>query len=209
MRYTIFDTPIISPILYGVSLLLLRIFGWRKEGELPDIPKYVIVGAYHTSNWDFALAVLFAFAFRAKICWMGKDALFRWPFRPLFRWMGGIPIDRSRPHGTVGESVRAFNENERMIMAITPEGTRRRVQAWRKGFYYIALGANVPILLAFMDFRRKAVGMGPHITPTGDIEADMKTIREFYANVTPRHPELASPPVVEVKTGPDAPSGGR
>ena len=209
MRYTIFDTPIISPILYGVSLLLLRIFGWRREGELPDIPKYVMVGAYHTSNWDFPFAVMFAFVLRIRICWMGKNSLFRWPFRSFFRWAGGIPIERSQHHGVVDETIRAFKENERLIMIITPEGTRRKVQTWKKGFYYIALGADVPMVLAFLDYRRKVAGLGPLVTATGDIEADLKVIREFFVNVTPRHPELASPPVVEVKTGSGTPSGGR
>jgi len=209
MRHTIFDTPIISPILHGVSVFLLKIFGWRTEGRPPDIPKYVIVGAYHTSNWDFPFAVMSAFVLRIRICWMGKDSLFRWPFRSFFRWVGGIPIERSQHHGVVGETIRAFKENERLIMVITPEGTRRKVQTWKKGFYYIALGANVPMLLAFLDFRRKVAGLGPLVTPSGDIEADMKIIREFFANVTPKHPELASPPVVQTNTGPNTPSGDR
>ena len=199
MRYTIFDTPIISPILHGVSVFLLKIFGWRTEGQLPDLPKYVIVGAYHTSNWDFPFAVMFAFVLRIRICWMGKNSLFRWPFRSFFRWVGGIPIERSQHHGVVGETIRAFKENERLIMVITPEGTRRRVQAWKKGFYYIALNAKAPILLAFLDYRRKVAGIGPLITPSGDIEADMEILRDFFANVTPRHPERATIPFVETK----------
>ena len=203
MRYTIFNTPVLSPILYGLALFLLKISGWRKEGRLPDIPKYVVTGAYHTSNWDFPLGILFAFAFRANMRWMGKDSLFRWPFHSLFRWMGGIPIDRTNAHGVVAESVRAFNENGRMIMAIAPEGTRRKVDTWKKGFYYIALNARVPILLASLDFGRKVAGIGPLVTPSGDIEADMEIIRDFYANVTARHPERAGVPAVDVRAGKD------
>ena len=192
MRYTIFNTPVVSPILYGLALFLLKICGWRTEGRLPDIPKYVVVGAYHTSNWDFPLGILAAFAFRADMRWMGKDSLFRWPFYSLFRWMGGIPIDRTKAHGVVAESIRTFNENERMIMVIAPEGTRSKVKTWKKGFYYIAINARAPILLASLDFRRKVAGIGPLITPSGDIEADMEIIRGFFANVTARHPEHES-----------------
>ncbi len=201
MRYTIFDTPVVSPILYGFSMLVLKILGWRKEGDLPDIPKYVIAFAYHTSNWDFPLAMVLAFVYRVNMHWIGKDSLFRWPLYSLFRWMGGIPVERSKAHGVVGEVVRIFNENESLILGIAPEGTRRKVKAWKKGFYYIALNAKVPILLVFLDYRRKVAGIGPLITPSGDIEADMEIIRGFFVNVTPRHPERATIPVVETKPG--------
>jgi len=199
MRYSIFNTPVLSPILYGLSVSLLKILGWRTEGRLPDLPKFVIAGAYHTSNWDFPLGVLFAFAFRADIRWMGKDGLFRWPFHSLFRWMGGIPIDRSRSHGVVAASARAFDENDRLIMVIAPEGTRSKTNTWKKGFYYIALNARVPILLAYLDYHRKVARLGILLTPTGDIQADIEVIRDFYKDVTPRHPELATPPSVDAK----------
>lgn len=199
MRYSIFTTPVLGSLLYAVSVSLLRLLGWRKEGGLPDVPKFVVAGAFHTSNWDFPLGVLFAFAYRADMRWMGKDALFRWPFRTLFRWMGGIPIDRSQSHGVVAESVRAFNERERMILVIAPEGTRRKTRAWKTGFYYIALEARVPILLGSLDYRRKAARLGSLFMPTGDIEADLAIIRSFYADVTPRHPELITPPCFDTK----------
>jgi 1-acyl-sn-glycerol-3-phosphate acyltransferase len=196
VRYTIFDTPILSSILVGVALVLLKLIGWRKEGELPNAPKFVIIGAHHTSNWDFPMAMVFAFAYRTKICFLAKDSLFRWPFGALFRWFGGIPIERSHAHGVVAERIRAFNESERLVMVIAPEGTRAKVRVWKKGFYYIAQGANVPIQLAFLDYKRKVGGMGPLITPTGDIEADMARIRDFYATVTPKRPERADVPSV-------------
>lgn len=194
MRYTIFNTPIISTVLFRTSLFILRLIGWRIEGALPDLPKFIVIGVYHTSNWDFPLTMLLAFAYRTPIRFMAKDSLFRWPMGPLFRWFGGILIDRSQAHGVVAQSIEAFNKAERLVMVIAPEGTRKKVAAWKKGFYHIALGANVPIQLAFLDYPRKVGGMGPVIIPTGDMEADMVRIREFYATITARHPDRASSP---------------
>jgi 1-acyl-sn-glycerol-3-phosphate acyltransferase len=130
-----------------------------------------------------------AFAFRVKVRWMGKDSLFRGPFSAIFRWLGGIPVDRSKSTGMVAQAIQAFRESEHMIMIIAPEGTRSRTSHWRSGFYHIAMGAGVPSALGFLDYRRKAAGIGPLITPTGDIDADMQAIRAFYAGVTPKHPE--------------------
>jgi len=189
-RYTIFNTPIISPLLYGVALLILKVSGWRKEGQVPQDPKFVVVGAPHTSNWDLPLTVILAFAFRKRIFWMGKHSLFCWPFGPFFKWLGGIPVDRSKGQNAVVQCIRAFKENDEFILAIAPEGTRTKVKRWKTGFYYIAMGANVPILLGSLDYRRKVGAIGPLMTPTGDIEADMKVIREVLATVTPRHPHL-------------------
>ena len=189
MRYTVFDTPILEPLLHGTALVLLKVFGWRKEGQIPDVPKFVVISAPHTSNWDLAIGLVLAFAFRVKVRWMGKDSLFGGPFSVIFKWLGGIPVDRSRSTGMVAQAIRAFHESERMIMIIAPEGTRSRTLHWRSGFYHIARGASVPIALGFLDYRRKAAGIGPLIVPTGDLDADMKAIRAFYAGVTPKHPE--------------------
>jgi 1-acyl-sn-glycerol-3-phosphate acyltransferase len=205
MRRTVFDTPIITPIIRALCLAFLKVMGWRTEGEAPSIPKFIVVGAHHTSNWDFPFAIAFAFAYDRKISWMGKHSLFRWPFGPLFRWLGGIPIDRSRAHGVVAQTIRAFQQNERLIIVIAPEGTRKKVRAWKPGFYHIAWGAQVPILLGYLDYRRKAGHIGTPFMPTGDIEADMQRVRTFFADVTPKHPEFASTPEVAVRR----PYGGR
>ncbi len=180
--------------MYRIAGLVLRLMGWRRRGEIPDLPKMVIAGAFHSSTWDFPLAMLMAFAYRTPIRFMAKDSLFRWPFGGLFRWFGGIPINRSRAHGVVTESIEAFDREERLVLVIAPEGTRRKVAAWKRGFYHIACGANVPILLAYLDYPSKTGGMGPLIMPTGDYDADMIQVREFFSTVTPRHPELASMP---------------
>jgi 1-acyl-sn-glycerol-3-phosphate acyltransferase len=189
MKYTIFDTPILRPFLHYLAMAVLKISGWRKEGQVPDFPKFVAISAPHTSNWDLLFALLLAFAFDIKISFMGKNSLFRPPFGALFKWLGGIPIDRGKPTGMVEKSIEAFHANEKMILVIAPEGTRTRAARWRSGFYHIARGAQVPIVLAYLDYGRKAGGIGPAIIPTGDIEGDMKQIRTFYAHITPKHPE--------------------
>jgi 1-acyl-sn-glycerol-3-phosphate acyltransferase len=172
-------------------------FGWRREGKPPEIPKYVIIAAPHTTNWELPTALMMAFAFRVKIRWMGKDSLFRWPFGAFFKWLGGIPVDRSRSLGMVEQTIQRFRERERFVLVMAPEGTRTKTTHWRTGFYHIACGANVPIVLGFLDYRRKVGGIGPVIMPTGDVEDDMKAIRAFYAGVTGKHPEQSSDVIVE------------
>jgi len=196
MRYTIFDTPVISPLMRGLAFAFLKVFGWRLEGRLPDVNKLVVIAAPHTSNWDLPILLSLAFALKAKASWLGKHTLFRWPFGFLFRWMGGIPVYRSASQNVVAQSVEMFRNSEKLILAIPPEGTRGKVSHWKTGFYYIALGAEVPISLGFMDYKRKASGLGPTLYPTGDIEADMEIIRNFYANVTGKYPDKASLPAL-------------
>jgi len=196
MRYTLFDTPVISPLIRGLAFSFLKVFGWRLEGRLPDVDKLVVIAAPHTSNWDLPVLLSLAFALRAKACWLGKHSLFRRPFGFLFRWMGGIPVYRSASQNMVAQSVEMFRNSEKLILTIPPEGTRSKVSHWKTGFYYIALGAEVPIAMAFIDYKRKVSGVGPTLYPTGDIEADMEVIRNFYANVTAKYPDKASLPAI-------------
>ena len=114
----------------------------------------------------------------------GKAAMFRWPFAAALRWLGGIPIDRSKSHNVVEQSIQAFHKLEKLIMVVPPEGTRKKVSYWKTGFYHIAQGANVPIVLGFLDYRRKVGGIGPTFHPTGHIEKDLQMIQAFYAAVT-------------------------
>jgi len=196
MRYTIFDTPVISPLMRGVAFSFLKIFGWRLEGRLPDVDKMVVIAAPHTSNWDLPVLLSLGFALRAKANWLGKHSLFRRPLGFLFRWMGGIPVYRSASHNMVAQSVETFRNSEKLILAIPPEGTRGKVSHWKTGFYYIALGAEIPISMGFIDYKRKVVGVGPTLYPTGDIEADMELIRNFYATVTAKYPDKAGLPAL-------------
>jgi 1-acyl-sn-glycerol-3-phosphate acyltransferase len=183
LQHTIFDTPVIKTLMRWISLIILKIMGWNIEGRLPDIPRFVLIAAPHTSNWDFPITIFVAFALKAKIYWMGKEAIFRRPFRNIFRWLGGIPIDRSRSNNIVEQMIQKFAGSEKLIITIPPSGTRKKVIKWKTGFYYIAVGANVPIVLGFLDYKRKIGGIGPVFFPTGDIDADMREIRAYYADM--------------------------
>jgi 1-acyl-sn-glycerol-3-phosphate acyltransferase len=168
---------------------LLALFHWRIEGAVPDVPKCVIVGAPHTSNWDFVLTIVTAAALDLKIAWMGKHTLFRAPFGRLFRWLGGIPIDRRDAGGVVAQNVAEFSRRDKLLLCITPEGTRSKVREWRTGFYHIAVGAQVPIMLVAFDYGRKVVAVGRMFMPSGDLAADLAEIQAYYRTITPRHPQ--------------------
>jgi len=166
----------------------LALLGWRIEGEIPNLPKFVVAVAPHTSNWDFVVGVAAMFALDLKIAFLGKDTLFRGPFAAALRWMGGIPIDRSSPHGVVADSIGAFGNSERLVLAIAPEGTRKRVERFRTGFLHIARGANVPVLLAALDYGEHCVRFGPLIEPGEDVEADRARIEAHFAPVRGKKP---------------------
>jgi 1-acyl-sn-glycerol-3-phosphate acyltransferase len=171
---------------------LLSLAGWKIEGAVPNLPKFVIIGAHHTSNWDGLLMMFAAQAVRVRLHWMGKDALFRYPLGILMRALGGIPINRRTKHGVVEQMVDEFNRRERLVLVIAPEGTRQKVERWKTGFYFIAQGANVPVVLAYPDYRRKVVGIGPVVYPTGDTDKDIAAMRAFYNDKIGRHPERMS-----------------
>jgi 1-acyl-sn-glycerol-3-phosphate acyltransferase len=149
----------------------------------------VLVVAPHTSNWDFLVMLLLAAALRLKVTWMGKHTLFRPPFGWIMRRLGGLPIDRGARHNIVEQAVGSFRVYDRLLLAILPEGTRKRTPYWRSGFYHIALGAHVPIALGFADYRRKVGGIGRVIVPSGDVDADMALIRDFYSGIIGKRPD--------------------
>ena len=188
LNYTIFDTPVLRTGFRWLSIFLLKIFGWRTEGVLPDIPKFVMIAAPHTSNWDFPLMMSIAFKLKGKLYWMGKETLFRKPFNGFFKWLGGIPIDRGRSNNVVKQMVDNFSKMDKLILTIPPSGTRKMVKKWKSGFYHIAAGANVPVVLGFLDFKRKIGGIGPVVTVTGDMSQDMQGIRAFYADIEGKYP---------------------
>jgi len=189
MHYTIFDTPILRDLMRALSIFLLRLRGWRIDGSFPDLPKYVLIAAPHTSNWDFPLTLGVCFALRAKLYWMGKHTLFWGPMGPLMRWLGGIPVRRSRSNSLVQQMVEVYQRSDRLVVAIPPEGTRQRVKEWKTGFYHIACGAQVPVALAYMDYARKVCGFGPVFYPTGDIAVDMPQIQAFYQDKVGKYPD--------------------
>jgi 1-acyl-sn-glycerol-3-phosphate acyltransferase len=192
-QYTIFNTPIIRVFFRGLSLLLMKLTGWKKSGTLPDVPRYIIVVAPHTSNWDLFYGIIVAFSLGLDGRFMAKRELFHWPFGPVMKWLGGMPIDRSSHENTVDQVIRIFGEGGRLALAIAPEGTRSRTKYWKSGFYHIAVGAGVPIQLGYLDYRSKTGGAGPLIVPTGNIDDDMAAIGNFYRGVSGRYADKAGP----------------
>ena len=188
MKLTIFNTPIISPLLRLISNTLMWITGWRVEGKLPDLPKYLIVGAPHTSNWDFLLFLGVIFRLKANVKYMGKAELFRSPLGWFFYWCGGIPVDRKKSTGLVEQMVEACNKSERFILTIAPEGTRHGVKEWKRGFYHIAKGAGIPIVMAKVDSKKKAMHVGDIFYLTDDMEADMKAIQDRFTGMVGINP---------------------
>jgi 1-acyl-sn-glycerol-3-phosphate acyltransferase len=200
MHYTIFDTPFLSKFLHYFARFYMRIKGWRNDGKLPDFPKCVMIAAPHTSNWDLFYTLIIAFSFPLKVYWMGKDSIFKPPFKRFCKWLGGIPIDRSKSNNMVDQSIEVFKTAEKMVMIVPPEGTRKKVRYWKTGFYYIAYGAGVPIILGFVDYKRKVGGLGPVFTPTGNIESDMREIQSFYSGITGKRPDLTSNESIRAKS---------
>lgn len=191
MQTTIFDTPVVNTAMRALSRLVLGLMGWRVEGmsagEIAAYPKYVLIAAPHTSNWDFPVTLMVAFVLRLRVYWMAKASVFAGPLGPLARWLGGIAVDRTASSNLVQKTMDAFAARERLAVIVAPEGTRGKVTHWKTGFYHIAHGAGVPIGLAYLDYARKVGGIGRMYTTSGDIEADMVEIRQFYSGVTGKH----------------------
>lgn len=190
MHRTMFDTPVVNTLLRWISIVILKITGWKTVGAIPsDLKKCVMIAAPHTSNWDLPFTLMIAFAVRANVYWMGKEQIFKFPFRHLMMWMGGIPVDRSKANNMVQASADAITQSEQLFLIVPPEGTRSKVTYWKTGFYHIANTANVPILLGFLDYTKKEGGILGTFETTGDIEADMKAIQALYAPISGKKPD--------------------
>jgi 1-acyl-sn-glycerol-3-phosphate acyltransferase len=172
----------------ALARFLMRITGWRFEGDVPDVRKMVLIVAPHTSNWDFPLGLMAKIARRLGGTFIGKHTLFRWPFGVFMRALGGIPVDRSAATGFAREVARAMREADQMTVVLAPEGTRRRIPQWKSGFYRIAVEASAPILPVGFDYPRKVVFFAPLFHPTGDYEMDLQQLRSHY------RPEMAKKP---------------
>ena len=167
----------------------MRATGWRFEGALPNEPKFVIIVAPHTSNWDFPVGVMALFAIGFRVSFLGKHTIFKWPFGYFMRWLGGIPVERSVSRDRVAESIAAFNASDKLILVIAPEGTRKLVPRWKTGFYHVAHVANVPIVPIAFDFAERIIRVHPSIRTTSDKEKDLAEIRALYRNVIGKNPE--------------------
>ena len=188
MKLTIFNTPILSWIYHHLARFMMRRRGWRIEGKLPDIPKFVLIGAPHTSNWDFVLFLGVIFSLRANVHFMGKAELFHFPYGWFFRYCGGVPVDRKKSTGLVDQMVKVSNESKTFILTIAPEGTRHQVVEWKRGFYHIAKNAGIPIVMAVVDGRHKTVRIGQVFYPTEDMEEDMQTIKGYFDGIVGINP---------------------
>jgi 1-acyl-sn-glycerol-3-phosphate acyltransferase len=172
---------VLRRVFHPVASAWLWATGFRIEGRLPDLPKYVIVAAPHTTNWDLPHALAAGLHYGVPINWMGKTSIFKWPFGGLMRALGGVSVDRSKSTNAVAGMVATFAEADRLALVIAPAGTRSATVPWKSGFYHIAHGAGVPLVLAFIDYQRKAVGIAGVFTPTGNYEADLPKIQALYA----------------------------
>ena len=172
---------------------IFRAISWDYQLTLPENPKFMVIGAPHTSNMDFVFMLLLKFATGLKLHWIGKHTIFKPPFGGLMRRLGGIPVDRRTSSNMVDSIVGVIKQQDKYIVAIAPEGTRSKSKYWRTGFYYIALGAEIPIALGFIDYKKKVVGIGPSFYPTGDINSDFAGIQEFYAGITGKYPHKQGP----------------
>ena len=164
----------------ALGWFIMGLRGWRVEGAFPDIPRMVLIVAPHTSNWDFPTGLLVKLAMRMGGRFVGKHTLFRGPFGVVMRWLGGVPVDRSAAAGFVEESARVVRESERMTLVVAPEGTRKRSDKWKSGFYRIAVAAGVPIFPVAFDYSRRVIVFGPLFHPTGDYEKDLAEIQSHF-----------------------------
>lgn len=160
----------------------LQLAGWKVRGDWPGLDKAVLIAAPHTSNWDGINMLATAGFYRVKLRWMGKKSLTQGPLGWLLKWLGCVPIDRSGANDVVRAMAEAFAAEERMILAIPPEGTRSAVREWKTGFYHIACAANVPLVLSVLDYGTKTVSLAAVIHPSGDYVADLPIIQSYYAD---------------------------
>lgn len=173
------------------SLIFHRLMGWSLVGRFPDLEKCVIAVAPHTSWVDFPLGLLVRSLIGVQINYVGKKSLFKPPFGWFFRWMGGAPVDPGQRSDTVHAVAALFRERPVFRLALAPEGTRKKVERWRSGFYYIALEAKVPILLVAFDFGKKQVRISEPYMPTGKYEDDYREYQTFFEGVTGYKPEYS------------------
>lgn len=190
-----------QPWWQQISRFILRLSGWKLVEKMPHEQKYVLVGAHHTSNWDWAVGFFMMAGLGLKPRWIGKDTLFQGIAGPIMCALGGIAVVRGARENFVDQIADVYKNTKELVIAIAPEGTRKYVNHWKTGFYQIANEAHVSVAMAFLDYSKKICGIGGHFLPSGDIKADMQILREFYSDVVGKFPEnqglvclAASPP---------------
>ncbi len=186
-------------MLNNFAHFILNFFGWTLEVQLPKEKKFILIGAPHTSNWDLPLALLTFWTVEPRIYWLAKRQIFQGPLHYFFTSLGGIPIDRSTPHGLINQIADKFNHVEEMVLTLAPEGTRSKTDYWKSGFYHIALTAKVPICFGYINYKTRTLGFKQLMYPSGDIEADMKIISGFYQNIKGKRPQNQGPVRIKSK----------
>lgn len=171
---------------------LMRLLGWRFSGSIPNLPKMVLIGVPHTSNWDFLLAMVALSALQVRVYWLGKHTFVNGPLKPFLRRLGGVAVDRRAAYGVVGQTVAAMQQHEQFILGLAPEGTRSFVHHWKMGFFFIAQAANVPIVPAALDYGRKTIALGDTIWPEVGETAVLSQLRTFYTGVKGKYPDQFS-----------------
>ena len=179
----------------AISQIILKLLGWKIIGDIPSDKKYVIILAPHTSNWDFIIGRCFGYILGIEAKFLGKSQLFKFPYGWIFTKMGGIAVDRSKHNNLVSFAVDLFSTRDELVLGIAPEGSRSKVDSWKLGFYHIAVGANIPIAIAFLDYLTKEAGVKMMFKPKGELENDLSKIEEIYKNVHPKHPEKYNPKI--------------
>ena len=183
------STGVLADITRLACAAYLQFGGWKVRGDWPAIDKAVLVAAPHTSNWDGVNMLATAGFYRVKLRWMGKKSLTQGPFGWLLKWLGCVPIDRSKQNDVVQAMADAFADSRRMILAIPPEGTRSATREWKTGFYHIARAAGVPLVLSVLDYGAKTISLAAVIHPSGDYNADLAIIQHYYASARGKHAE--------------------
>jgi hypothetical protein len=182
-----------------IVLGLMKLFGWKSILAPAPGKKFVALGYPHTSNWDFVPAVAWAWSTGLKMNFVGKAALFKGIMGPIMKALGGIPLERDKSKNFVDQIVEIINSRDEIALIVAAEGTRKKAEYWRSGFYYMALEANVPIGLAYMDWKRREIGIKQYLMPSGDLEKDFEIIKAYYQDVTGRDPSKQSPIVLKPK----------
>jgi len=172
-----------------LSILILKLCGWKREGVFPEGNKYVVIAAPHTSKWDFIWGKLYYNSISRGVKYMIKEKYFYFPLGIVLKLLGAIPVKTNTKVSLHEQMITEFRRKEKFVLTITPEGTRKKVKRWKRGFYYIAKGANVPIVVGFLDYEKKTLGVLGTYQPTEDTEADLKAIKQMYRNVGAKHPE--------------------
>lgn len=180
-------------MLLLIAKFYFWLIGWKAVKTIPPhVKKYVMIGAPHTSNWDFPIAMAALILLRVKVNYLAKKELFRFPLGVIMRFFGGMAVDRSKHTGMVDQMISLFKEHNQLVLLIPPEGTRGYVKDWKSGFYHVATGASVPIALAYLDYGKKEAGIAKFYYPSGNYQKDIEEIKSFYRGITAKHPEKSS-----------------